>query len=282
MTDKQFWQKLDRITKNPQNVETTEQFINTLIDGWRAGLKLPIYGVVVKNGDELNVQPIFMSGVGKDGETVESVICFTNEKYLKALEDLDGMVDEFPDSVIGGPRSIPVELEILFDLVLQKINRDGLDAVMDDMDGYAEEISEWTEDLKKAKKLSRREKKQLVAMADDLIEMVDDIPETDENSILLQQLREEAGMLEDLDDLHDIVETVAAILSKITCLQDVVEEDDDPGVSMLVFNLDTDRQYAVSADEIGLALFMRASMGDDDEEDDEDDEEDDGQLSLFD
>lgn len=278
MTNKQFWQKLDRITKQPQNVETTEQFVDTLIDGWRAGLTLPIYGVVVKSDDELNVQPICMSGVGKDGEPVESVICFTNEKYLKALDDLNVMVDELPDSVIGSPRSIPVELEILFDLVLQKINRDGLDAVMDDMDGYAEEISEWTEDLKKAKKLSRREKKQLVAMADDLIEMVDDIPETNENSILLQQLREEAEMLENLDDLYDIVETITAVLSKITSLQDMVETDDDPGVCMLIFNLDTDRQYAVSADEIGLALFMRASMGDDDG----DDEEDDGQLALFD
>ena len=77
MTNKQFWEKLDRITNKKQTLKTTKEFLEVLAKGYAQNLDILIYGVG-KPGDDENVN---QACIITNGE--KAMLYFTNKRHEK-------------------------------------------------------------------------------------------------------------------------------------------------------------------------------------------------------
>jgi hypothetical protein len=104
--NEKMWKILDTITEFPQTEESTQQFIEVLVDGFTLGLDILVYGIVTENDGEEYANPIVheldITAFDERDPDATCMFCYTNRKYAEAFDNDEEVQNSVPTIINDG------------------------------------------------------------------------------------------------------------------------------------------------------------------------------------
>lgn len=133
VTSEMLWERLDELAAYPQTEESTEYFMDLLVDGMALDLDILVYGIITEEDGVEYVNPLEsdfdITVFGERNPSARCIFCFTDRKYAEGMDNDSEVQEAVPPIIVPGdesqgqqpmlyinkPSCIPANIEYLLD-----------------------------------------------------------------------------------------------------------------------------------------------------------------------